>query len=165
MSNATYDVVEPVASNWLETRDPAQDLLPINPCCLFRYEDAYNKSIPSREKTLQCKCGYCGKIFLISRHDAQDIIKRKYANTFCSRFCANKSRIVKHKSYNCEFCGKFVSLENYYGKGRFCSLTCAKNFQVLKHLHYPLKNYKKNKPLKKQHIRKIFSKDKKKLDL
>lgn len=163
MSNATYNVVEPVASDWLETRDPDKDLLPSNPCCLFRYEDAYNKSTPSREKTLQCKCGYCGKIFLISRHDAQDIIKRKYANTFCSRFCANKSKIVKHKSYNCEFCGKFVSLENYYGKGRFCSLTCAKKFSGSKASPLSIKKLQKNKPLKKQHIRKIFSNSTKKL--
>ena len=52
MSNATYNVVEPVASDWLETRDSAQDLLPINPCCLFTHKDAYNKSIPSKKASL-----------------------------------------------------------------------------------------------------------------
>ncbi len=135
MSNATYDVVEPVASDWLETRDPSQDLLPVNPCCLFTHEDAYNKSIPSRVLSLQCKCGYCGKIFLISRHAAQDIIVKKIHHTFCSKVCSHKFIGIKQRKhipheYQCEMCGKHVLIDNYYGSGRFCSEKCARSFST-----------------------------------
>lgn len=128
MSNATYDVVEPVASDWLETRDPAQDLLPVNPCCLFTHEDAYNKSIPSRTPSLQCKCAYCGKIFLINKHTAQDIIVKKRRRIYCSRACSNKSKVKHHQSYQCEMCGKTVQADEYYGEGRFCSPSCSRKY-------------------------------------
>ena len=135
MSKTTYDA-EPIASNWLETRDSNKDLLPSNPCCLFTYEDAYDKSIPSREKTLQCKCGYCGKIFLISKHDAQEIITKNNHLRFCSIKCGHKfvgSMQQKHfpHEYQCELCGKHVSINNYYGSGRFCSEKCARSFATI----------------------------------
>lgn len=128
MSNATYNVVEPIASDWLEIRDPAQDLLPINPCCLFTHEDAYNKSIPSRTPSLQCKCAYCGKIFLINKHTAQDIIVKKRRSIYCSCTCSNKSKVKRHQPYQCEMCGKTVQADEYYGEGRFCSPSCSRKY-------------------------------------
>lgn len=128
MSNTTYEAKEPIASDWLETRDPAQDLLPNNPCCLFTYEDAYNKSIPSRTPSLQCKCAYCGKIFLIDRHTAQDIIVKKRHHTFCSRICSNKFTTKHHQAYTCKMCGKQVASDDYYGSGSFCSVVCSRKY-------------------------------------
>lgn len=168
MSKTTYDVVEPVASDWLETRDPVQDLLPINPCCLFTHEDAYNKSIPSRTPSLQCKCAYCGKIFLIDKHTAQDIIVKKSHRIYCSRVCSNKSKVKRHQPYICKNCGKMVSSDDYFGSGQFCSRFCAnshngklgntpkakeqKRKKLLKNPDYHKQTQKKPKKENKQYL-------------
>lgn len=77
-----------------------------------------NKLQSQRDERITITCENCGKDF--KRFKSQLVGK----NNFCSRRCANESRLIH--VYKCEVCGKIFHKSQSKGKkARFCSKPCA----------------------------------------
>lgn len=78
---------------------------------------------------MRCKCVQCGRIFFISKNQIQAKIKANWTICCCSRTCTTQYKRERKKSsrqaYHCATCGKYVSLDEYYGSGRFCCQKCS----------------------------------------
>ena len=101
---------------------------------------------------MRCQCIQCGRIFSIPKNQIQARIKANRTICCCSRTCTMQYKRECKKSsrqtYHCATCGKYVSLDEYYGSGRFCCQKCS-NAYSSKFGNTPEKRKQKSEKLSK----------------
>ena len=127
MSEDTYeDKMSNVDAADCQKAGKENEMFPGFPGFLFTPKEL--KRNTSRE-LMKCQCIECDRIFFIPKNQIQARIKASQTICCCSRTCTMQYKRECKKSsrqtYHCATCGKYVSLNEYYGSGRFCCQKCS----------------------------------------